>query len=390
MESNYQLLIKKLNQFIREYYKNRIARGIIYTLLSLISVLILFGIVEHFNFFDGLIRLILFWTYCIIALAIITKFIIFPTIKMLQLSTSLSHKDAAKIIGLHFNTVADKLTNILELNDINNGSQALINASIDQKITEIELTPFNNAIDWRSTFNYSKFLIIPIGLILLLMISGNKNVITESAFRIVNYNTYFDKPAPFYFTLNTDSLIVVEKQNFQLNINVHGESLPADISINFDNNSKKLNPITNSQYSYIFKNVKSDIFFYLSANEVKSKTYKLKVLGKPEIENISITIKPPNYTGLKSEIKQNAGSIHIPASSTLQWQIATKNSDTLNFIINGSAHTLTEKNNNTFNLTKKINKECDYHITLANSNVSFIDTTFYYIEIIPVLNLSQI
>ena len=134
MESNYQLLINKLNKFIREYYKNLIARGIIYSSLCLISILIVFGIVEHFNFFNGVIRLILFWAYCLIGSTIIARFILVPVIKMMQLSKSLSYKEAAKIIGLHFNNVSDKLLNILELNDINDGSQALINASIEQKI----------------------------------------------------------------------------------------------------------------------------------------------------------------------------------------------------------------------------------------------------------------
>ena len=210
----------------------------------------------------------------------------------------------------------------------------------------------------------------------------NKNIITDSTLRIINYNTYFEKPAPFYFNLNNDSLVVIEKQNFDLNISVDGEELPSEVLINFNNNSKKLKQISPSNYNYTFKNVNSDILFYISANEVKSKTYKLKVLGKPEIENISITIIPPKYTGLKSELKENTGSIQIPESSTLKWEIATNNCDTLNFILNNHSQTLTEKNNN-FNLSRKINTECNYQITLANSNVSFIDTTFYHLKIIP-------
>ena len=137
MQSNYDILIKKLNTFIREYYKNLIIRGFIYSALSMCAILILFVVVEHFSFFNGLIRSILFWSYCAATISIVVKYIASPTIKMLKLSPSLTHEAAAKIIGTHFKDVADKLTNILELKSVSSGSEALINASINQKITII-------------------------------------------------------------------------------------------------------------------------------------------------------------------------------------------------------------------------------------------------------------
>ena len=114
MQGNYEILIKKLNKFIREYYKNLIMRGVIYSLIGMFSVLIVFALVEHFGFFNSLTRTILFWMYCLIALTIVVKFVVLPTIKMLRLTESLTHEEAAKIIGAHFTEVSDKLINILE------------------------------------------------------------------------------------------------------------------------------------------------------------------------------------------------------------------------------------------------------------------------------------
>ena len=239
MQKNYERLIKKLNRFIREYYKNLILRGCVYSLFGLISTLIIFSTIEHFNFFNTIMRSILFWSYCAIATFVIIKFIINPVIKMLRLSKSLTYEEAAKIIGVHFDEVSDKLTNILELKSITSGSESLIHASIDQKIKNIELTPFNNAIDWRKTIHYSKYLTIPIIIIILLFISGNKQVISDSTLRIVNYNTYFEKPAPFYFSIKNKSLSVVEKNNFQLDVSIAGSELPKEVYINYNNRTKK-------------------------------------------------------------------------------------------------------------------------------------------------------
>jgi hypothetical protein len=239
MQKSYIRLIKKLNTFIREYYKNLILRGTIYVLFGLGSTLILFGAIEHFIFFNTMVRQILFWSYMLMSIFVVAKFIVIPLIKMLRLSKSLTHEEAAKIIGIHFKEVADKLINILELKQISSGNESLIHASIDHKIKQIEFTPFNNAVDWTKTISYSKYLFIPMAIIGLLLVSGNKKVLSESAFRIINYNTYFQKPAPFYFEIKNKSMRVVEKNNFKLFINIVGNELPKDVYINYGGLSKK-------------------------------------------------------------------------------------------------------------------------------------------------------
>ena len=383
MQKSYQILIQRLNEFIKEYYKNLIVRGFIYSFFGMISVLIFFGLIEHFNFFNGLVRSILFWSYCIIALLIIARFILFPAIKMLRIGNSLTYKDAAKIIGLHFQDVSDKLTNILELKDISGGNEPLIHASINQKIKEIELTPFKRAIDWGATINFSKYLFLPILIIVLLFVSGNQKVISDSTFRIMKYNTYFDKPAPFYFELDSDSLIAVENENFTININISGDEIPQEVYVNFNNQTKKMDITSQARYSYTFKNLQETTYFYLEANNEYSKKHKLVVLGRPEIENMKITITPPAYTKIKKEVKTNMGSLSVPEGTRLVWEIEVDKADTLSFYMNRESTLLTQKINNSFRIEKKIEKESQYHIALANKNVSFIDTTFYNIKIIP-------
>ena len=149
MSHNYTTLLEKLNLFIREYYKNQMLRGTIYSTIGLVSALIMLAIIEHYGFFNGFIRSIIFWSYLFLSALACGWFILRPFLKILRLSERLSHKEAARIIGKHFGGVSDKLTNILELNDIDKGNAEIIQASIDQKIQEIELTPFHHAIDWK-------------------------------------------------------------------------------------------------------------------------------------------------------------------------------------------------------------------------------------------------
>ena len=96
MTEDYTTLLKKLNSFIKEYYKNRITRGIIYSFTSLISVLILLLLTEYFGFFNTIVRSFFFWGYLLIVLCIVGWFILIPTFKMLKFG-GLSHEELSLI-----------------------------------------------------------------------------------------------------------------------------------------------------------------------------------------------------------------------------------------------------------------------------------------------------
>ena len=102
MQGDYKILIKKLNSFIREYYKNLMIRGIIISFIALVFILIATSTTEHFGFYSSSVRTILFWSYCIIVVVIVLSLVIRPAVKMWQLTDTLSHNQAAEIIGQHF------------------------------------------------------------------------------------------------------------------------------------------------------------------------------------------------------------------------------------------------------------------------------------------------
>ena len=382
MNRNYTTLLERLNIFVREYYKNQILRGTIYSLIGLALTLIVFAIIEHYGFFNGLIRTILFWTYLFTAAIVCIWFILRPLLKMLNLTGTITHQEAAKIIGKHFSDVSDKLTNILELNDIDSGNYEIIQASINQKIKEIELTPFQRAVDWKKTLNYSKYLLIPLGIILTLFLSGNKIVISESTHRIINYNNEFIKPAPFYFKLDSDTIDVIEKDNINLILEIYGEERPKEVFINYNNNIKKLKKLAIDQYSHKFKNVQTDISFYFSANNELSQEYNIRVLSRPEIQSYALTISPPKYTNTSTQKLKNLGTISIPEGSLVNWKIKTLQTDSIIFNINDQNTPTNKVQDNNYSVSKRIYVDTEYAISLANEHVNFTDTTFYNIKVL--------
>jgi len=316
------------------------------------------------------------------ATLIIVIFILIPGFKMLKLTKSLTHQEAAAIIGLHFHEVADKLTNILELKSANMGSQSLIHASINQKTKDIQFTPFNRAIDWKQTIHYAKYLAAPMIVFFLFFVSGNKQVLSDSTFRIINYNSHFERPAPFYFKLANDSLLAVEKSNLTVEVEVFGEELPQEVYINYSARSKRMTQVSKTSYTYVFNGVEDDTKFYFSANDEHSKEYEITVLGRPEIESVAVTIVPPKHTKINTETRVNIGSISVPQGSKLIWNIKTEKADTLQFKIKNKSSILTKQKDGDFQIKKTITTDTKYQIMLANSHISFIDTAFYDIKIL--------
>jgi len=294
----------------------------------------------------------------------------------------LSHEEAARIIGKHFSHVADKLLNILELKEIQTGNTELINASIEQKIKEIQLTPFRQAIDWSKTISYLRLLIVPFLIIILFLLSGNTKILSESTLRIINYNTEFTKPAPFYFVLSNDSLRIIENTNLTVTVVTHGEEVAGDVFINYANMEVKTKQPREDTYVHTFKNVQRDFDFYFSAKNEVSEIFKISTIKRPKINNFTVSIDPPRHTGAEKQTVKNIGSIMIQEGSVVKWEIDAENTDSILFAFDDHSSILRKEKNGKFVFEKKVYNSSDYFISPKNKTVQFIDSTFFNLKII--------
>ena len=190
LSNNHTELFAKLNKFVTKYYLNKLVQGGIYFFAILFIFFIAFSTLEHFGQLGVGSRTFLFWSYIIISGIIVWRFVIFPLLQLFKVGKIISHKQAAKIIGLYFSEIEDKLLNILELEEMSASDNALITASIEQKILAIKPVQFNSAIDLSENKKHVKWLITPLLIILLFFITGKQYILTESSARIIKHNTF--------------------------------------------------------------------------------------------------------------------------------------------------------------------------------------------------------
>ena len=110
-------LMKKLETFISKYYKNLLLKGAIYFIGSSLFFLLFVSFIEHFGNFGTTIRTLLFWSFIILTLFVLIKWIVIPLKGLYRIGDTLSKEEAARIIGTHFSEVEDKLLNLLQLSN---------------------------------------------------------------------------------------------------------------------------------------------------------------------------------------------------------------------------------------------------------------------------------
>lgn len=385
MENSYDILISKLDEFIRKFYKNQLIKGLIYAISLVAIFFIIVNLLEYFGHFDMLTRSILFFSFLSFSAIISVRFFLIPLLKLYRIGKIISYEQAANIIGKYFGNIQDKLLNTLQLKSIatlETDHSDLIEASINQKINDLKPIPFVNAIDIKANKKYLKYALLPV-LIIIIVLIARPSAITDTSKRILKYNTYYETPAPFLFEIVNTKLEALQQQDFDLNVKVTGNEIPDEVSILVDGVKYKLQKQNTVNFTYTFKNLQRNVNFQLQAAEITSKPYVLKVIPKPIILNFDIQLKYPSYTGKKDEVIENIGDFVVPDGTKVEWRFVTRETTNLSFLFGEKNILLTQKGNNIFNYAAILRKSFSYSVKPENSQMKVNDSLIYNVNVVP-------
>ncbi|HEX7412511.1 MAG TPA: DUF4175 family protein [Bacteroidia bacterium] len=378
------IIIQKLDEFIRKYYKNQLVKGLLYTVGLVLLFYIGISTLEYFAEFGTTIRTILFYGFIGTSGYVITRFIVIPLLKLNSFGKVITHKQAATIVGSHFANVQDKLLNVLQLQSIhdNVASLDLLNAGINQKITELKPVPFTAAIDINENRKHLKYVAIPFLLLFSILII-NKKIIQTGTKRLINHSSYYEKEAPFQFEIENKDLKAIQQQDFTIHIKINGNEAPAEAFIVIKGNELKLEKQKTDEFSYTFKNVQQDIDFQLSGGGFTSRPYKLTALPKPILLGFEALLKYPAYLNRKDEVVSNTGDMLVPQGTKITWTFNTKNSEGISLHFADSLIELKPMAENKFSFTKRFMQNSAYTINTNNRFVQKADSVNYSINVVP-------
>lgn len=384
MSKNFQILVNKLNSFRVKYYSYKLFKGFILIILMLLVVYTAFSLVEYFVYLSTEIRKIFFYGFLFFALLLIVQFVGLPVLKLLHILTPIDLISTSTLIQKHFTEIQDKLLNIIELSDLQDGeySKEIVLASIDQKIEQLKVFDFNDAIQFKNIRNILFYFIISIifsaGIFIL-----NRAVYTDSIHRLVHFNKTFVKPAPFTFNLLNTSLQAKKGDSYTIKVNVTGKEIPQIIYINIGGNNYLMKGGSDGYFDFEIVSVINTVQFYFTDLKYNSEIFNLMLLPKPGIISFKTTVFPPVYTGIQTQVFENIGDLQVPNGSEIEWSFIGIDVDSLFIVLKDSTNLIAENINNNFKLITKIYKSTSYNVFVKNRITKNELALSYSVEIIP-------
>lgn len=384
MTDNFNILVDKLNSFKTRFYTYRLVRGLILLLFILIFLYTIYSLTEFFVYFSPAVRRTVFFGFILFFSLLSLQFVILPALKIFNVLKAMDIKMATKVIQKHFTAIEDKLLNIIELNELQTKqySNELILASIDQKIDELKVFDFNEAVQYKNIRNILMYffvsIIISTGIFVI-----NKDIYIESTNRLIHFNTTFVKPAPFEFSLENSNLQVKKGDSYTVKVKVEGSEIPEIVYINIEGNNYLMKSASPGNFEYEMISVINSVRFFFTDLKYNSTNYNLQLLPKPGITGFKTTVVPPAYTGLQKQVIDNIGDLQVPNGTRVEWNFSGIDIDSVFIVFSDSTKTEAVENDNLFSAFASFNKSTSYNVFIKNSITEPELALSYSVEVIP-------
>ncbi|WP_343334213.1 DUF4175 family protein [Draconibacterium aestuarii] len=362
----------------------QLVKGLVLSAIILLLLYTVFSVVEYFVYLSSDVRKLIFYGLIIFSTLLILQFVGIPVLRLLHILKPIDLKSSSSLIQKHFSDIKDKLLNIIELADFNDNkySNEIVLASIDQKINELKVFDFNDAVQFKNIRNIGMYLIISILMMVGIAVS-NKNVFTDSTNRLLHYNQEFVKPAPFAFELINTSLKAKKGDSYIIQVNAEGDEIPKIVYINIEGNNYLMKTNSAGSYQFEMASVINPVTFYFTDLKYKSDSYNLKLLPKPGIINFTTGIYPPKYTGLQNLFLDNIGDVQIPNGTKVEWRFNGIDVDSLYVLLNDSVKLYAAKEGDVFQLEKRFYKSGKYNVFIRNKVTEPELALSYSVDVIP-------
>lgn len=384
----YRHIHDKLQNFIKKYYTNEIIKGGIFFLFFGVLYLFVTLFIEYFLWLKPVARTVLFWVFIGIEFLLLFKFILIPLFKLLGIRKGISDIEASRIIGTHFKEVDDKLINVIQLKSTSHPNE-LLEASIEQKSKDLTPVSFRKAIVFKRNFAHLKYLAIPLLIWLIIGVTGNNSIFTQTLNRVVHHQTAFTPPAPFYFEVLNEELKTVQEATFSLKFRTIGDIVPENMRVIYEGQSHYITAGEDGISTFDFEFPIEDITFYIEGNSVSSKEYVLEVIPAPKITNFRMELKFPDYLNKPVDTIGNTGNAIIPVGTQVTWLVDSENTESVDFVmISGESGTKTtniEKMKGSeghFVISKNIRRNLTYQVRSSNEQLKDFETLSYQLDVV--------
>lgn len=384
MSNQLSVLIPKIHAFIRRYYTNRLLKGLFLGLFMLLLLIITLSSIEYLLWLPKNGRLALLILYLLGFIWILASYIIWPLYQLIFFRKQMSEDRAARLIGLHFSEIDDKLLNTLQLENlaIHQNQSDLLLATIESRNRELEHFRFADAIDFKSSLRFAPYLVLA-ALLFGILWFINPKIFKDSGNRIVRYNEAFVKPLPFEVFFAGDSLSSIQNEDYSFEITVKGDEIPSAFYIATNGGRQLMARQNVNKYNFTFKKPGRNIQFRVEGGDYQSQPVTLHVFPRPVILSYEAQIKPPNYTGLESVTERSKSSFYVAEGSEVKLDVFSRDTDNLTILSGDSLNFSPVRNENVWTHNFVLSKDTKLEIRSSNRWSEKLESFELNLKMIP-------
>ena len=369
----------KLDRFIKRYYLSSLLKGAL-LFFAIAFVYILFWIfIEYFFWMPQFGRGFVFWLFIVFVLFLSYKLILLPLLKYFSVLKGIDYESASRIIGDAFPEIDDKLLNTIQLSNMEQTDVLL--ESISQRSSEFNPFSFENVINLKDNIKYIKFALAPLIVLAPFYLFGKQEGIESSFKRVIDYNTAYQEPPPFIFSLKNKSMEVIEGKPFNLEVLVSGDLIPEDAQIRYKNEQYYLSKRGKNLFSFDFPPIDSDLEFDLFSGTTYSPKYLLRLIKTPSIVSSKIKLQYPKYVKRPNQIVENFTNITVPEGTKITWDLFTKSTTAVSFFENNHEYSFLKKTDD-FSYTKVVFDDIKYRISPSNEELIHFEPLEFSVDVL--------
>ncbi len=393
MANSYPVLINKLNEFIKKFYLNQLLRGAMLSAALVLALYLLLFVWAYYTYPSVTLKTLLFYVFVGLSVFALWYLVLRPALAFANVQGQMNHQQAAKLIGHFFPEVSDRLLNTLQLQELAtlSGKQnALILASIEQKIAELRPIPFSKAIKLGDNKKNLRYLLPPLLIIMLIGFLAPQ-ILKQGTWSMVHYRKELLPPAPFQFVLQNKKLKLVQGEDITLKISLVGDQFPQDMYLVEGGNRYKLDQHDKANFSYTLQQVQASKNFYFEGGGFRSTAYTLKVVPRASLLHLKAHLQFPAYLQRQPETQEQAGDLQVPEGTKITWFFTAENCEQLGFELYQKMYHIPVANQ-VASFQASVKQDAQYRILVRNSQLPITDTLSHTLRVLkdeyPIIEVS--
>lgn len=245
-------------------------------------------------------------------LAALAYLVALPLLRWAGVLPALSERDAAARVGAHFESVRDRLLNVLQLAD-GHASEAP-DPLVDRAVLDLGQpmlgVPFADVEDFAEARRRAMWMAAPLAA-LALAFAIAPGPLGDAAQRLLQPSVAFARPAPFQLAVAPGSVTLVKGESIRIRATVSGGTPPetATVYVRYEGEDREEafplvleeTPEATGAASHEIVGVRRGFSYRVEAGPVESARYDVAVTALPFVRGLGVRLVYPAYTRLPAQ-----------------------------------------------------------------------------------------